>query len=62
MDKNFPLITDKLINCLVTLYPDKLPLNQITDFQLGVLIGQQQVINKLKSEKELQENNELPFE
>lgn len=62
MNLKFPLISDKLIDCLESLYPNKLPLNQVTDFQLGILLGQQQVINKLKTEKEIQENNELPLE
>ena len=52
---NFPPISDKLIESLEKIFPDKLPLKQVSDFELGVLIGQQKVISKLKVEKENQE-------
>jgi|TARA_B100001094_G_scaffold333061_1_gene408249 hypothetical protein len=40
-------ITDGLIRKLYELYPDKLPLNQVTSEDLAFLRGQQSVINKL---------------
>ena len=42
-------------------FPNKLPLGQVTEFELGELLGQQEVINKLKhklniiQEKEMEE-------
>lgn len=47
-------ITDGLIRKLSELYPDKLPLNQITSEELAFLRGQQSVIQKLH---ELQDND-----
>jgi hypothetical protein len=40
-------ITDGLINRLLAIYPNKLPLEQITPEDLAFLRGQQSVINKL---------------
>ena len=51
----YPNISDKLIECLESTFPNKLPLKQISEFELGVLIGQQRVIDQLKIEKEYQE-------
>lgn len=56
---NFPPISDKLIDCLEKIYPDKLPTQKVSEFELGVLIGQQRVISKLKVEKESQEKREF---
>jgi len=41
-------ITDGLLNHLITIYPNKLPLEQITPEDLAFLRGQQSVISKLK--------------
>jgi len=40
-------ITDGLINRLYELYPNKLPLEQVTPEELAFLRGQQSIINKL---------------
>ncbi|MAI39632.1 MAG: hypothetical protein CL599_19195 [Alteromonas sp.] len=40
-------ITDGLLNHLYKLYPNKLPLEQITSEEFSFLRGQQSVINKL---------------
>lgn len=40
-------ITDGLINHLLAIYPNKLPLEQIAPEDLAFLRGQQSVINKL---------------
>jgi hypothetical protein len=40
-------ITDGLLRRLYELYPNKLPLNQVTSEELAFLRGQQSVINKL---------------
>jgi hypothetical protein len=41
-------ITDGLLNHLTSIYPNKLPLEQITPEDLAFLRGQQSVISKLK--------------
>lgn len=55
--KEYPTITDLLIEILERDFPNKLPKNFKDMYELGILIGQQQVIDKLKAEKEYQENN-----
>jgi len=55
--KKYPQITDTLIEVLERDFPNKLPKNFKDMYELGILIGQQQVIDKLKVEKEYQENN-----
>lgn len=35
---------EKLLNDLQTRYPNKLPIKQVNDFQLGILIGQNNII------------------
>ena len=54
--KEYPTITDLLIEVLEQDFPDKLPREYKDNYELGVLIGQQQVIDKLKFEKDCQEN------
>lgn len=56
---DYPLISDKLIDCLVRDFPDKLPRNFKDMYELGILIGQQQVIDKLKAEKQYNETKDL---
>lgn len=51
MNENYyPLISDELIKALTRDFPNELPKQQTTEFELGVLIGQQKVIDKLKFE------------
>lgn len=50
-ENNYPNISNKLLECLIRDFPNELPNHYVNDFQLGVLIGQQQVIDKLKAEK-----------
>jgi hypothetical protein len=47
-------ITDGLLRKLSELYPDKLPLNQVSSEELSFLRGQQSVIQKLR---ELQDSD-----
>ena len=54
--KEYPQITDMLIEVLERDFPDKLPREYKDNYELGVLIGQQQVIDKLKFERDCQEN------
>lgn len=54
--KEYPQISDLLIEVLERDFPDKLPREYKDNYELGILIGQQQVIDKLKTEKHYQEN------
>jgi len=55
---NYPVISNKLLDCLKFDFPDSLPRKNITEFELGVLVGQQQVIDKLLTEKKFMEGEE----
>ena len=48
---DYPAISDKLIECLERDFPNVLPKTYVDNYELGVLIGQQQIISKLKHEK-----------
>ena len=39
-------------------FPNRLPLDYINDYELGILVGQQQLINLLRQKLELAENKE----
>lgn len=56
---NYPKISDRLIKCLQRDFPDKLPRKYTDSFELGVLAGQQIVIDKLLSEKEYNETDAI---
>lgn len=58
-DYVYPVISDKLIECLERDFPDKLPRKYQDDFKLGILIGHQEVIDKLKCEKEFNETKDF---
>ena len=58
-EKTYPSISDKLIECLERDFKDILPRTYKTEFELGILIGQQQVIDKLKIEKQYNEESIL---
>lgn len=51
----YPIITDKLIECLELTFPDKIPRKQISEYEFGRLAGIQEVIDKLKAEKRFME-------
>lgn len=53
---NYPVITDELINCLQRDFPNKLPTTSIDNFELGRLVGQQDILEKLLAEKNYNEN------
>ena len=55
---DYPEISDKLIECLERDFPDKLPRQQISEYELGVLVGRMDVIDKLKVEKDYNEKIE----
>ena len=55
----YPKISNKLIECLERDFPDKLPRQYQDNFNFGILIGQQMVIDKLKLEKEYNEKDVL---
>ena len=56
---DYPKISDKLIECLERDFPDKLPRKYQDSYELGILTGQQTVIDKLKYEKSLNEKDIL---
>ena len=56
---DYPKISDKLIECLERDFPDKLPRKYQDSYELGILTGQQTVIDKLKYEKSLNEKDVL---
>ena len=37
-----------ILDFLEELYPDRLPVTRVSDFELGILIGQRQLIEMLK--------------
>lgn len=55
----YPVISNKLIECLERDFPDKLPRKYQDSFELGILIGQQKIIDKLKYEKKCNEEKDL---
>ena len=58
-DLKYPVISNRLIQCLERDYPDKLPRKYQDSFELGILIGQQMIIDKLKCEKNFNEKDSL---
>lgn len=54
-DSKYPIITDRLIEALTEDFPDTLPRVQKSEYELGILVGKQLVIDKLKLEKLYQE-------
>ncbi len=56
---NYPAISDALIEVLKRDYPNTLPKKEVSPFELGRLIGQQEVVDKLIFEKEFNEKNPL---
>ena len=45
----YPSIPDILIQCLSRDFPDVLPRKEVSSYELGRLTGQQEVIDKLRS-------------
>ena len=58
LQKGYPEISDRLIECLKEDFPDRLPRKFKSVYELGILVGQQQVIDKLLSEKMFSEESE----
>lgn len=56
MKNNYPEIDELLINRLKKDFPNKLPEKEISAYDLGFLIGQQSIINKLEFEMKEQED------
>lgn len=50
-NSNYPIISDALIEKLKADFPNKLPTKEVNSFELGRLIGQQDIIDKLTMEK-----------
>lgn len=53
----YPAINYTLIKKLKQDFPNKLPLKEISSYELGYLIGQQSIINKLEMECREQDEN-----
>lgn len=53
--QDYPAISDELIKSLERDFPNRLPEEYINDYELGILIGEQKIISKLKFEKEYNE-------
>ena len=45
---NYPPVSDILIRCLNRDFPDQIPRKVVNQYELGILVGQQQVIDKLR--------------
>lgn len=45
----------QVLQWLNTLYPDNLPTKELTPYQLGVLVGQREVIEQLKVKFKIEE-------
>lgn len=54
-----PAISKELLEYLQRSFPNKLPDNPVSPEQLGVLVGQQKVINHLQAQLKLQEKTVL---
>ena len=52
MDNNY------ILQFLEEAYPNRLPLKQVSDYELGVLIGQQMLIEQLKIKLKVSEKQE----
>jgi hypothetical protein len=61
-NQTYPKISTKLIECLERDFPNQLPKDYVDKYELGVLIGQQKVIDKLKLEKAYNEQDVLSDE
>lgn len=55
---NYPEIDEILLKKLKEDYPNKLPKKEISNYELGYLIGQQSIIEKLDYEFNEQNKNE----
>lgn len=51
----YPPIPESLIECLYRDFPNTLPRRELSTFELGRLIGQQDIIEKLKFETKEEE-------
>ena len=48
-----------ILDFLETLYPDKLPRQYVSDYELGILLGQRQLIEQLKIKLKLQTTEDI---
>ncbi len=58
MKNIYPEINELLIKKLKEDFPNQLPQKEISSYELGYLIGQQSIINKLEFEMENQSDTE----
>lgn len=55
----YPDVSDLLIKKLQDDFPNKLPKHEITPYELGRLVGQQEVIEKLIVEQQITEGKDF---
>lgn len=55
-----PIVTSDLLSTLRKLYPDRLPRSPVTEFDQGVAVGRQQIIDKLQQLYEKEASNVRP--
>lgn len=56
---SYPFVSDELIMKLKDDFPNQLPKKEITPFELGKLVGQQEVIDKLIVEQQITEGKDF---
>jgi hypothetical protein len=58
-EAQFPAVSKGLLDELERMFPNKIPVEPLTERQFAVLQGQQEVIRKLRREYDRQQNNIL---
>ena len=53
------MTAEYILNWMNSAYPNKLPRDNVSPFELGVLIGQQQLIEQLKIKLKIEENKDV---
>ena len=57
METDYPYISDELLNRLIKDNPNTLPTTPLSDFELGKLIGKQELITKFQVEHDSQRDS-----
>lgn len=57
---HIPLVTSELLTTLRKLYPDRLARSAQSDFDQGIAVGRQQIIDKLKQIHDKEATNVRP--
>lgn len=59
LNTNYPFISDELIMVLQRDFPNKLPMRELSSFELGKLVGHAEVIEKLITEQQINEGKDF---